>query len=184
MTLALGATIYTFEVTLNDADRGVYEALEFRVARHPSETEEFLLTRVLAFLLEQGEGLAFSKGLSDPDAPALSVRDLSGVLKSWIEIGTPEAPRLHKATKAAPRVAVYSHKDITALLARLIAESVHRASEIEIYTFDREFLPALVARLQRRMRFDLAVSDRQLYLTIGADTLIGTINSHRTTDAG
>ena len=61
---------------------------------------------------------------------------------------------------------------------------MHRASEIEIYTFDREFLPALVARLQRRMRFDLAVSDRQLYLTIGADTLIGTINSHRTTDAG
>ena len=110
--MALGATLYSFEITLNDADRGVYQALSFRAARHPSETEEFLLTRVLAYCLEYRPGIAFSKGLSDPDAPALEIRDLTGALTSWIDIGTPDPSRLHRATKAAPRVAVYSHKDV------------------------------------------------------------------------
>ena len=123
--MALNATIYTFEITLNDTDRGVYQSLAFRVAHHPSETAEFLLTRVLAYCLEYGEGLAFSKGLSDPDAPALAIRDLGGILQSWIDIGTPDTRRLHRATKAAARVAVYSHKDVATLLAALAADAVH-----------------------------------------------------------
>ena len=176
--VALGSTVYTFQITLNDADRGVYEALEFRVARHPSETEEFLLARTLAYCLEYGEGLAFSSGLSDPDAPALAVRDLTGALQSWIEICLPEPARLHKATKAAKRVVVYSHKEVATLLARVAAERVHRAADIEVYEFDRDFLEQLRSRLARRMRFDLAVTDRQLYLSIGADTLIGSVTLH------
>ena len=106
--MALSATIYTFEITLNDADRGVYETLAFRVARHPSETAEYLLTRVLAYCLEFTDGIQFSKGLSDPDVPALAVRDLTGVLLTWIDIGAPEADRLHKATKSARRVASFT----------------------------------------------------------------------------
>ncbi len=103
------ATVHSFQISLNDADRGVYEALDFRVARHPSETAEYLMTRVLAYCLEYGEGLAFSSGgLSNPDAPALEIRDLTGRLQSWIDVGTPEPARLHKAAKAAPRVAVYA----------------------------------------------------------------------------
>ena len=177
--MALTATVYTFEITLNDADRGVYEALEFRVARHPSETEEFLLARTLAYCLEYGAGLTFSKGLSDPDAPALAVRDLTGALTSWIEVGVPEPARLHKAAKAAPRVVVYSHKDVTALLGRLAAEPIHRVDEIEIYAIDRELVAALVARLARRMRFDLAVTDRHLYVSLGEETLSGSVTPHR-----
>src|ERR1700683_1589074 len=115
--MALNATVYSFEITLNDADRGLYQALAFRAARHPSETPEFLLTRVLAYCLEFCEGLTFSKGLSDPDAPALAVRDLTGALKSWIDIGTPDTARLHRAAKAAPRVAVYSHRNVGAVAA-------------------------------------------------------------------
>jgi uncharacterized protein YaeQ len=177
--LALSATIYTFEVTLNDSDRGVYETLEFRVARHPSETEEYLLTRVLAYCLEYGEGLAFSSGLSDPDAPALAIRDLTGKLLSWIEIGTPEAARLHKATKAAGRVAVYSHKDVAAFLVRLETERVHRRETIEIYEVDRELLAVLVAGLERRMRLDLAVTDHHLYITVGDRSVDGRVIEHR-----
>lgn len=177
--MALSATIYTFEVTLNDADRGVYETLAFRVARHPSETEDYLLTRVLAYCLEYGEGLAFSSGLSDPDAPALAVRDLTGALRSWIEIGSPEAARLHKATKAAPRVAVYSHKPVAPLLARLDAKRIHRGDEVEIYEVDRELLTALVACLERRMRLDIAVTDRHLYVSVGDRTLSGSMTPHR-----
>ena len=177
--MALNATIHAFEITLNDADRGVYESLEFRVARHPSETPEYLLARTLAYCLEYRDGLAFSKGLSDPDAPALAVRDLTGALLSWIEIGLPEAARLHKAAKAAPRVVVYSHKDVAGLLERLAEEAVHRAAKIEIYAIDRALLAALSARLARRMRFDLAVTDRHLYLSLGDETLSGAVTPHR-----
>jgi uncharacterized protein YaeQ len=182
--VALNATIHSFEITLNDADRGVYQALAFRAARHPSETAEFLLTRVLAYCLEFGEGLAFSKGLSDPDAPALAIRDLTGALKSWIDIGTPETARLHRAAKAAPRVAVYSHKDVGALVAGLAADAVHRAQEIEIYALDRELLAALAGRLAKRMCFDLAVSEGTLYLTFDDQTLSGNVTRYRPGAAG
>ncbi|HEX7374628.1 MAG TPA: YaeQ family protein [Steroidobacteraceae bacterium] len=177
--MALGATIYVFEVRLADADRGVYETLTLRVARHPSETAEFLLTRLLAYCLEYTEGIAFSKGLSDPDEPALGVRDLTGALQSWIEVGTPDADRLHKAAKAAPDVAVYAHRDVDSWLARLSGERIHRAGALRIRAVDRELLAALVARLERRMSFDLAVSDLTLYLTLGDETLTGAVVENR-----
>jgi uncharacterized protein YaeQ len=174
------ATVHSFQISLNDADRGVYEALDFRVARHPSETAEFLMTRVLAYCLEFGEGLAFSNGgLSNPDAPALEIRDLTGRLQSWIDVGTPEPARLHKAAKAAPRVAVYAYRDLTALLERLAGEPIHRAGEIELYAIDRGLLGALAARLDRRMRFDLAVSGRELYVSVAEETLSGPVTPHR-----
>jgi len=177
--MALGATIYTFDVTLNDADRGVYESLSFRAARHPSESEEFLATRVLAYCLEYAEGLAFSKGLSDPDAPALTVRDLTGALQAWIEVGLPEAPRLHKASKAARRVVVYPHKDVSQLLGRLAAEpAVHRAADIEIQEIDPALLAAFVRRLDRRMQLEITVSDRHLYLTVAGASLDGAVTRH------
>jgi uncharacterized protein YaeQ len=183
--MALGATIYNFAVTLNDADRGVYEALEFRVARHPSETAEYLLSRVFAWCLEYTEGLEFSKGgLSEPDAPALAVRDLTGVLHTWIEVGAPEPARLHKAAKAARRVVVYTHREVAPLLARLAAEPVHRAAEIEIRAIDRALLAALAARLDRRMSFDLSVSDGHLYLTLPDATLDGAVTPHRIGESG
>jgi uncharacterized protein YaeQ len=176
--VALSATIYAFDITLNDADRGVYESLSFRVARHPSETEEYLLTRVIAYCLEYTRGIQFSKGLSEPEVPAVSVRDLTGRLLSWIDIGAPDAERLHKAAKASPRVVVYTHRDVAALLARLATEHVHRSENIEIYAVDRSFVGALAARLDRRMSFDLAVADRHVYLSLGEETLAGVIERH------
>src|SRR5687767_174195 len=102
--MALGATIYNFDVELADNDRQVYESVALRVARHPSESEEYLVARLLAYLLEFTEGIEFSRGVSDPDEPTIVVRDLTGALKTWIDIGTPDAARLHKASKAADRV--------------------------------------------------------------------------------
>ena len=122
--MALGATMHVFTIRLADADRGVYETLNLRVARHPSETAEYLLTRVLAYCLEYSEGIAFSRGLSDTDEPAISIRDLTGALQAWIEVGAPEAARLHKAAKAAPRVAVYVHRDLESWRARLEGERI------------------------------------------------------------
>jgi uncharacterized protein YaeQ len=171
--MALGATVHVFTVRLADADRGVYETLVLRVARHPSETAEFLLARLLAYCLEYAEGIAFSRGLSDPDEPAISVRDLTGELQTWIDIGAPEAARLHKAGKAARRVVVYAHREPEAWLARLAGERIHRSGQLEIYALDRPLLAALVARLERRMEFDLAIAERTLYVTLGEETLTG-----------
>jgi uncharacterized protein YaeQ len=177
--MALGATMYVFEVRLADADRGVYETLTLRVARHPSETAGYLVTRLFAYCLEYAEGIAFSKGLSDPDEPAISVRDLTGALQTWIEIGAPDAARLHKAAKAAPNVAVYLHRDPEQLLAKLAGERIHRADAVRICAMDQELLANFVTRLDRRMNFDLAIADRTIYLTHGDATLTGKVDERR-----
>jgi len=168
-------TVYNFEVQLSDVDRGVYETLVLRAARQPSETAEYLLTRVLAYCLEYREGLAFTAGLAEPDEPAMAVRDLTGALLTWIDIGAPDAARLHKASKAAPRVVVYTHKDPAALLRQLAEAHIHRAEALEIYAVDRALLAALAELLERRMVLALAVSDRHLYVTFGETTLTGVV---------
>jgi uncharacterized protein YaeQ len=176
--LALTSTVYTFDIELADTDRGVYETLALRMARHPSESEEFLVTRMLAYCLEYTEGLTFSNGLSDPDEPALAVRDLTGVLKAWIEVGAPEAARLHKASKAAPRVAVYTHKDAAKLAERWRGERIHRAEALELFAVDQALVAALVATLQRRMTFALSVTGGHLYITLGERVIEGTVHRH------
>jgi uncharacterized protein YaeQ len=177
--MALTATIYNFEIDLADADRRVYESLALRVARHPSESEEFLATRILAYALEFREGIAFSPGLSDPDEPAISIRDMTGAIQSWIDIGTPDAARLHKASKAAPRVAVYTHKDPEQLVGRLSGARIHRAEELELYAVDRRLVGDLAARLDRRTAFGLSISGGDLYISLGRDTLTGSVARHR-----
>jgi uncharacterized protein YaeQ len=173
--VALTATIYNFDVDLADADRQVYESLALRVARHPSESEEYLVARLLAYLLEFAEGIEFSRGVSDPDEPAIVIRDLTGVISAWIDIGTPDAARLHKASKSARRVAVYTHKDPTQFLKQLDGEKIYRAEALELYAIDRALANALVAPLERRVAFSLSITDRELYLSIGQENLTGTI---------
>ena len=173
--MALTATLYHFAIGLSNVDRGVYQALALKVARHPSEAEDYLIARVLAYCLECTEGLAFSRGLAEPDEPALAVRDLTGELRAWIDVGAPDAARLHKASKAAPRVAVYTHKAPAALLRGLAGERIHRAGEIELYALDRDLVAGLAERLERRMAFDLSVTDAHLFVSIGSDTLSGEV---------
>ena len=174
--MALTATIYVFTVRLSHVDRGIYETLELRLARHPSESPEYLVTRLLAYCLEFTEGIAFSKGgLSEPDEPAIMVRDLTGALQGWIEIGMPDAARLHKAAKAAKYVAVYPTRDVTTWLARLAGERIHRAEQIAVQVIDAALLAQLAAKLERRMDFDLSVSEGTLYLSMGETTLTGAV---------
>lgn len=180
-SVALGATIYSFDIELADNDRQVYESLGLRVAQHPSESDEYLIARVLAYLLEYAEGIEFSRGVSQPDEPAIAVRDRTGATTAWIEVGTPSAARLHKASKAtlatgaSGRVAVYTHKDPTQFLKQLAGERIHRADELELYAIDRTLVGALVERLERRVAFSVSVTDRELYVSIGSDTLTGTV---------
>ncbi len=173
--MALTSTMYTFDVALSDVDRGVYESLAIKAACHPSETEEYFATRILAYCLEYREGIAFSKGISEPDVPAISVRDLTGALQSWIEIGSPDAARLHKASKASPRVAVYTHKEPRIFLRAYEGERIHKAESLELYAMDRELLAEFVKRLDRRVNFSLTVTDGELFLDFDGDSVHGAV---------
>jgi len=106
------------------------------------------------------------------------VRDLTGALRVWIDIGSPDAARLHKASKAAPRVAVYTHKDPARLVEQLAGQRIHRADQVEFWAIDRELIADLVARRDRRTAFDLTVTEHHLYLNIGADSLDGAVVRH------
>lgn len=171
--MALTSTVHTFDIDLADADRHVYESLAVRVARHPSESADFLVTRVLAYALEYAPGLAFSAGLCVPDEPALSVRDATGALRAWIEVGLPDAARLHRAAKAAPRVVVYPHRDVQQWLARLAGTRIHRGTEIDVWAIDRALVAALAARLTRRSAFALSVAAGHLFVAMDDTTLEG-----------
>ena len=172
--MALGSTVYNFDIDLADSDRGVYEALTLRVARHPSESEDYLVARVLAYCLEYTDGIEFSRGgLSDPDDPPIAVRDLTGRLLAWIDVGTPSGDRLHKAAKLASRVAVYVHRDATQWLSGLASAKIHRGDQVVIRAFDRALLSPLVERLDRRMSFALGVTEGELFLSFERATLTG-----------
>lgn len=182
--MALTATVYTFEVQLSDVDRNVYETLSIRAAQHPSETGEYLATRVLAYCLEYTDGITFTKGLAEPDTPAIEVRDLTGALRAWIEVGSPDAARLHKASKAAPRVVVYTVKDPARLVSQLAGERIHRADALEIRGIDPNLIAAFIARLDRRTAFELMVTQGHLYLTVGGTTIDGALSVARLGEPG
>lgn len=161
--MALPATIRRFEIELADADRGIYERLDVRVAQHPSESERYLVTRVLARALEHAEGLEFGKGISTDDEPALWQRDLRGDCLAWIEVGSPSAERLHKASKACRRVALYTWR-AAALRAEYDKAAIHRAEAIELVALEADILDQLAASVARQNQWSITVNDATVYL--------------------
>jgi len=165
--VAQTATIYNVTIDLSDLDRGVYETLELRVARHPSETAEYMLVRLLAYCLEYEEGIALTESLSSGDEPALVVRDLTGRMTAWIEVGLPDAARLHRGSKLAGRAAVYTHRDARQLLSQLSGAKIHRAGDIPIRAFDRVAIDEVAALIERRASLAVSVSDGDVLVALG-----------------
>lgn len=164
--MALTATVHHVQITLSDVDRGVYESLDLRIARHPSESLRYLLTRTLAYCLSYEEGIAFSKGgISSTDEPPLFVRDPTGELRVWIEVGSPSADRLHKATKAAERVALYTHVDAALLRREATTRAIHRVEAIQVWRLEASFLDAIGETLGRTTKLEVVRSDERLYVT-------------------
>lgn len=164
--MASGATIHSFSIQLADVDRGVYEELALRVARHPSETDAFMVTRVLAYCLEYADGIAFTEGIAATDEPAVLVRDLTGAITAWIEVGAPDAARLHTGSMRAERVAVYTHRDPAKVATAWAGKRIHRADEVRLYSFEPGFVNSVAGMLGRRTAMTLSVIERRLYLDV------------------
>jgi uncharacterized protein YaeQ len=176
--VAIQATVYHLRIDLSDVDRGVYESLDLRVARHPSESMPHLLTRVIAYALLYEEGIAFGRGLSATEEPALWIKDLQGAVRAWIDVGTPSAERLHKASKAAPRVVVFTQHDPRLLVEAARARPIHRAEHIAVYALDPAFLDQLAALTDRNARWTLVRNDGLLFVTVGETTVSGAVTRH------
>lgn len=158
--------MHRFGIELAHSDRGVYETLDLRVARHPSESAAFLVVRVLAYCIEYQQGIEFSKGgVSSVDEPAISIHDLTGERQAWIEVGAPSAERLHRASKATARVALYTDRRLDMLRAALAGARIHRAEHILVTAFPPVFLRELEARLDRTLRWSVSIGDGHLYVT-------------------
>jgi uncharacterized protein YaeQ len=176
--MAQTATVYTFSTQLSDIDRGVYESFELKMAQQPSETSEYMLMRFLAYCLEYTEGIELTEGVAAGDVPAVLVRDLTGQINAWIEVGAPDPERLHRGSKLAGRAAVYTHRNLRQLLLDLGAKKIHRGSEIPIYAFDPAWVKSAAELLQRRVDVAVSVTERELYLDIGGTTLTTAIAEH------
>ncbi|MEZ3161201.1 YaeQ family protein [Microbacterium sp. BWT-B31] len=176
--MALGATVHTFDIQLADVDRGVYESLTLRVARHPSETDSFMLTRVLAYCLEYQEGISFSEGISATDEPAVLVRDLTGRMTAWIEVGAPDAERLHFGSKLTGRTTVYTNRDPQKVLPTWAGKRIHRAEGIVLHSFDPGFLDGVVSALERRNDMTVSVTERHLYLELNGASFASAVHDH------
>lgn len=174
--MATGSTLYRINMDLSDVDRGVYEALDLRVACHPSESEERLVTRVLAYGLLYEEGLEFGKGLST-DEPGLWKRDLTGQIEHWIDIGTPSADRVHLASKKAGKVSIVCHHSEEALKREVSRRKVHRAEQVQVLLLEPALIKSLAEVLDRTSQWSLVRTDGDLNISVGEHNFTGTLRN-------
>ena len=165
--MAPHATVHRLGITLSDVDRGVYETLELRVARHPSESARYFWQRTLAYCLSYEDGISFSKGgLSDAEQPPVAIHDPTGILLAWIDVGSPSAERLHRASKAARRVALFSAAERENLEREAASRKIHNLENIAVFLLEPRFLDALEAELGKQLDFELVRSGGSLYATM------------------
>lgn len=158
--MALPSKLFRFKIELSDLEKATYQSLDFRVAQHPSESLTYMLTRVLAYALSFEEGIEFSPaGLGDPDVACIRVMTMGGNQKVWIEIGNPSARKIHKASKAASKVKIYTYKDPQVLLNELNSEPIHRKDELEVFSISSKFLDQLEKQIQKDNKWTIINMD-------------------------
>lgn len=169
--MALKATICKASLQVADMDRNYYAEHALTVARHPSETDERMMARLLAFALNAHEHLAFCKGLSDTDEPDLWQKDLTGAIEHWIEVGQPDDKRLLRACGRAGRVTVYAYGNRAELWWKPLAEKLERAKNLAVWRVPATAMPALEKLAGRSMQLQCTVQDRQLYFSNNEETV-------------
>ena len=170
--MALKATIYKADLSIADMDRNYYAEHGLTIARHPSETDERVMIRVLAFALHASESLAFTKGLFDTDEPDLWQKDLTGAIDTWIEVGQPDDKRLLKACGRAEHVYVYSYSPTSGIWWKSIANKVDRARNLTVVNIPAEASAALERLAKRSMQLQCTIQDGQVWLTDSVDTVL------------
>lgn len=168
--MALPSTIYRAAIELSDVDRGVYETLQATVARHPSEIEERLVVRLLAYALFYEPELAFTKGISAADEPDLWLKGADGRVLQWIEVGLPESDRIIKAARHADHVVLVAcGKGLSVWeqqhLAKLLA-----LPNLTLLTLDQHLIRNLVASVERSINWQITINEGSLYINSGGET--------------
>jgi uncharacterized protein YaeQ len=169
--MALKSTIYKAEISIADMDRNYYGSHTLTLARHPSETDERLMIRVLAFAIHADEALVNAKGLSDTEEPDLWQMDLTGAIQLWIEIGQPDERRLLKASGRSEKVMVYSYSAASHVWWKQLASKIDRAKNVSVVNIDAETSAALEKMAQRTMQLQCTIQDGQIWLTDGTTTV-------------
>lgn len=162
--MALTATVYKVELQVSDMDRHYYATHALTVARHPSETEERLMLRVLAFALNADEALAFGKGLSDTDEPDLWRKDLTGAIEQWVELGQPDEQRLRQAAGRAREVRVYGYSRAAAIWWDKNAAALNRLRNLRVYEVAPATCQALAAIAARKLALQCLIQDGAIQL--------------------
>lgn len=162
--MALQATPYKVEINLTDLDRHVYQDLRFTVARHPSETEERMAARLIAYVLWYSEQLAFGRGLSDVDEPALWEKSLDDRVLHWIEVGQPDAERITWCSRRAERFSLVAYGNLRVWQTKVL-DSVRSLKKINVVAVDQEALEAVARDLPRAISWSVMISEGGLFIT-------------------
>jgi uncharacterized protein YaeQ len=169
--MALKSTIFKADLQISDMDRHYYQSHALTIARHPSETDERMMMRLLAFARHADEGLAFAAGLSDTDEPDLWRKDLTGSIELWIEVGQPDERRILKACGRADQVVIYAYSTSTHLWWNQIASRLERAGNLTVMSLEPAVSQALAALAQRNMQLQCTVQDGTLWFMEGDRTV-------------
>lgn len=163
--MALKATIYKAELQISDMDRHHYQGHTLTIARHPSETDERMMVRLLAFALHADEDLSFTKGLSTNDEPELWKKDLTGAIELWIDIGHPDERRIRKACGRARQIIIYSYGGhATELWWAQVGNKLDRFANLSVVQLPQAQCRELTKLVGRNMRLQCTIQDGQLWI--------------------
>lgn len=164
--MALKATIFKAELQIADMDRNYYQDHELTIARHPSETDERMMLRVLAFALNADASLAFGKGLSADDEPDLWRKDLTGSIELWIDVGLPDERRIRRACGRAREVLVYSYGGHgAAIWWDQVSSKLERSKNLSVASVPLGASKALAQLARRNMQLNCIIQDQQVWLS-------------------
>ena len=169
--MALKATIYKAELSIADMDRNYYATQTLTLARHPSETDERMMVRLLAYAIHADEALTFTKGMFDVEEPDLWQKDLTDAIQLWIEVGQPDDRRILKGCGRSEHVIVYSYSSASPIWWKQLANKVERAKNLTVVNLPSETTAALEKMAQRNMQLQCTIQDGQIWLTDGVETV-------------
>ncbi|CAN7452785.1 YaeQ family protein [Pseudoduganella sp. LjRoot289] len=170
--MALKATIYKAELSIADMDRNYYDTHILTLARHPSETDERMMVRLLAFAIHAHEHLSFTKGLFDTDEPDLWQKDFTGAIQLWVEVGQPDDKKLLKGAGRSEQVVVYSYSATSHIWWKALANKVERAKNLTVINLPSEATEQLAKMATRNMQLQCTIQDSQIWLTDGTETVL------------